>query len=371
MGPLHGTLVRNTLVSARLHSLSHEVIDAEATMRRFPGFCLPEHYVSVIQPDGGFIAAEAALLAHMDLSIAAGASVRTGERVLKVTQQAGSVRVVTDRGIIETGAVIIAAGSWTMPRSNFKEFVVPHGMFMMGSPDGEKDSLGSEIPQHKVTIAKPFAIGKTEVTFAEWGTCVAAGACHNAYEDIDMSRGGDWPVILVSWDDAKQYVAWLSRITCNQYRLLTEAEWEYAARAGSQERYSLGDDEAQLDQYAWYQVNSNRWTQQVGVKAANAFGLHDMHGYVEEWIEDPWHDDYVGAPADGSSWVEADDANRRVVRGGSWGSNLICMSSDRPLYVADCSANKHILLSSEENGEPLSSLRLRAREPRTRRHRPA
>jgi formylglycine-generating enzyme required for sulfatase activity len=199
--------------------------------------------------------------------------------------------------------------------------VVPHGMFMMGSPDSKKDSLGSEVPQHMVTIAKPFAIGRTEVTFAEWNTCVAAGACRNTYEDIDMSRGDDWPVILVSWDDAKQYVAWLSRITCKPYRLLTEAEWEYAARAGSQKDYSFGDDEVQLDQYAWYMLNSNRRTQPVGVKAANAFGLHDMHGNVEEWVEDPWHDDYVGAPVDGSSWVEADDANRRVVRGGSWGSN--------------------------------------------------
>jgi formylglycine-generating enzyme required for sulfatase activity len=140
------------------------------------------------------------------------------------------------------------------PGSDFKEcaagcptmVVVPAGTFTMGSPESEKDRSSTEGPQHEVAIAKPFAVGKTEVTFAEWDACVAAGACPKA---PDVSWGRDnRPVINVSWDDAKQYTAWLSGITGKKYRLLTEAEWEYAARAGSETRFSFGEDETQLDQ---------------------------------------------------------------------------------------------------------------------------
>ena len=193
------------------------------------------------------------------------------------------------------------------PGSNFKEcatgcptmVVVPAGKFMMGSPENEKDRSEAEGPQHEVTIAKPFAVARSEVTFAEWDTCVAAGAC----ESTGSRWGrGDRPVINVSWDDAKQYVAWLSRMTGKEYRLLTEAEWEYAARAGSQTRFSFGDDESRLDRQVWLAGNSDNRTQPVGKKAANAFGLYDMHGNVFEWVEDAWHDDYEGAPTDGSLW---------------------------------------------------------------------
>jgi formylglycine-generating enzyme required for sulfatase activity len=210
------------------------------------------------------------------------------------------------------------------PRSEFKEcatgcptmVVVPAGKFMMGSPESEKDRVDDEGPQHEVTIPKPFACGKTEVTFAEWDTCVAAGACSYA-SDVTLGRG-DRPVIWVSWDDAKRYVDWLSRISGKEYRLLTEAEWEYAARAGRQTRFSFGDDEAQLDQHAWYKSNSETKTQPVGKKAANAFGLYDMHGNVDEWVKDTWHENYEDAPTDGSPWVKDGDVNERVVRGGHW-----------------------------------------------------
>ena len=170
------------------------------------------------------------------------------------------------------------------PGSDFKDcangcptmIVVPAGTFLMGSPATEKDRSDDESPQHEVKIAKPVAVSRTEVTFAEWDACVTARACPKA-SDSGWGRE-DRPVINVSWDDAKQYTAWLSRLTGKDYRLLTEAEWEYAARAGNPARFSFGDDEEQLAQYAWYGKNSDSKTQPVAKKKANAFGLHDMHG---------------------------------------------------------------------------------------------
>jgi formylglycine-generating enzyme required for sulfatase activity len=194
--------------------------------------------------------------------------------------------------------------------------IVPAGKFVMGSSPDEKDRSPSEGPQREVSIVRPFAVGKTEVTFEQWDSCVAAGACEPA-RDSTWGRG-DRPVINVIWDDAKQYVAWLSRVTGNEYRLLSEAEWEYAARAGSQTRFSFGDDDAQLGRYAWYRDNSDRKTQPVSEKAANAFGLHDMHGNVFEWVEDLWHPTYEGAPSDGGAWLDNGTPGRRVVRSGSW-----------------------------------------------------
>jgi formylglycine-generating enzyme required for sulfatase activity len=210
------------------------------------------------------------------------------------------------------------------PGSDFKEcatgcptlVVVPAGKFTMGSPESEEGRSDNEGPQREVTIAKPFAVSKTEVTFAEWDTCVAAGACLKA-PDNAWGRD-DRPVINVSWEDAKQYAAWLSRIIGKDYRLLTEAEWEYAARAGSSARFTFGESEEQLDQYAWYSKNSDGKTQPVAKKKANAFGLHDMHGNVFEWVEDTSHRNYNGAPTDGSAWLQGGDDSRRVVRGGGW-----------------------------------------------------
>jgi formylglycine-generating enzyme required for sulfatase activity len=210
------------------------------------------------------------------------------------------------------------------PGSDFREcanacptmIVVPGGGFMMGSPESEIGRSNNEGPQHEVKIARSFAVSKTEVTFAQWDACRAATACTKA-SDSNWGRD-DRPVVSVSWDDAKEYAAWLSRITGKDYRLLTEAEWEYAARAGSSARFAFGDSEEQLDQYAWYDKNSGAKTQPVAKKNANAFGLHDMHGNAYEWVEDPWHDDYVGAPADGSAWLKNGDGTRRVLRGGSW-----------------------------------------------------
>jgi formylglycine-generating enzyme required for sulfatase activity len=209
------------------------------------------------------------------------------------------------------------------PGSEFKEctngcptmIVVPAGKFTMGSPETEKDREKDESPVHEVTIAKPFAVGRTHVTFAEWDVCVAASACPKASDD-GWGRG-DRPVFQVSWEDARDYVTWLKRMTGKDYRLLSEAEWEYAARAGNQGWWSFGDDEAQLGDYAWFRENSDGKSQPVAKKKPNVFGLYDMHGNVWQWVEDPYHSNYEGAPLDGTVWGQGGDPNR-VVRGGSW-----------------------------------------------------
>ena len=172
-----------------------------------------------------------------------------------------------------------------------------------------------------MTIPAPFAVGKYEVTFAEWDACVAGGGCEGFRPD-DVWGRGDRPVINVSWDDGQAYVRWLSREAGEQYRLLSEPEWEYAARAGSQTLYAWGDeigrDRANCDGCG------SRWedesTAPVGSFAPNAFGLHDMHGNVWEWVEDCVNNSYAGAPSDGTAWVSG-NCEYRVLRGGSWGSD--------------------------------------------------
>lgn len=201
--------------------------------------------------------------------------------------------------------------------------VVPAGSFVMGSPRSEEGRDGDEVLQHEVTISQPFAVGKHEVTFAEWDTCVSAGGC-DGYRPDDKGWGrGSRPVIHVTWNEARSYVAWLSRKTGKEYRLLTEAEWEYAARAKTRTRYSWGDSVGR--NRANCRGCGSRWdgreTAPAGSFAANGFGLHDMSGNVSEWVEDCWHNDYAGAPSDGSAWVAGGDCGQRVLRGGSW-SNI-------------------------------------------------
>jgi formylglycine-generating enzyme required for sulfatase activity len=208
--------------------------------------------------------------------------------------------------------------------------VVPAGDFMMGSPPGEEGRLNDEGPQHKVRIAKPFAVGKYEVTFAEWDACVSTGGCRYSPRDYYQSWGrGRRPVFHVSWEDiAGEFLPWLSRSTGQAYRLLSEAEWEYAARAGTTTPFSTGrtitSSQANFDGSQSYGGGARdryrRQTLEVGSFAPNAFGLHDMHGNVAEFVEDCYRDDYAVVPADGSAVTSA-SCNRRVLRGGSW-SNL-------------------------------------------------
>jgi formylglycine-generating enzyme required for sulfatase activity len=155
------------------------------------------------------------------------------------------------------------------------------------------------------------------VTFDEWDTCVAYGDCGNV-EDSGFGRG-QRPVIFINWNDAQTYVAWLSKMTGKTYRLLSEAEYEYATRAGTQTAYPWGD------QLGTNNANckdcGSKWdggqTAPVGSFPANAFGLYDMTGNVFEWVQDCWHDNYDGAPTDGSAWATG-DCSKRVVRAGSW-----------------------------------------------------
>lgn len=189
------------------------------------------------------------------------------------------------------------------------------GKFMMGS-----DEYSDEKPVHEVKIAYPFEIGKYEVTFDEYDA-FAKDTKRKLPSDEGWGRGKR-PVINVSFDDAQAYVKWLSGKTGKKYRLPTEAEWEYVARAGTQTRYwwgnDIGSNNADCDGCGsqW----DNKQTAPVGSFQPNPFGLFDTAGNVWEWTQDCWHDNYTNAPTDGSAWLEQDggDCNRRVVRGGSW-----------------------------------------------------
>lgn len=194
---------------------------------------------------------------------------------------------------------------------------IPAGKFIMGSPDEASSWPATGRPQHEVIIAEPFAVSKFEVTYAEWDACVSAAACPHVQ---DSWGRGEMPVTNVSWANAHQFIEWLSRLSGKEYRLLNEAEWEYVARAGAATRYAWGDDvgkgRANCDDCGsrW----DGRQTAPVGSFKPNAFGLFDLHGNVWEWVEDSWHDNYKGAPIDGTAWVEGGDPNFRVIRGGAW-----------------------------------------------------
>ena len=192
--------------------------------------------------------------------------------------------------------------------------VIPAGSFLMGSPASEEGRYDGEGPVHWVVVGEPLAVGGYEVTFEEWDACAAAGGCEGYRPDDEGWGRGKRPVIHVSWEDAQAYVEWLSRKTGEGYRLLSEAEWEYAARAGTRTRYSFGDDISPND--ANYDRNMGK-TQSVGSYRANGFGLYDMHGNVWEWVQDCWNDNYRGAPSNGDAW-ERGECGGRVLRGGSW-----------------------------------------------------
>ena len=186
--------------------------------------------------------------------------------------------------------------------------VIPAGSFEMGLNDNV-----DERPVHRVDVAG-FLFGKTEVTQGQWKAVM--GNNPSKFSQC----GDDCPVEMVSWYEAQEFARRLSQKTGKQYRLPTEAEWEYAARAGTTTMWNTGDDENQLDNYAWYKDNSRARTHRAAEKKPNALGLYDMYGNVWEWVEDCWHDNYNAAPSDGSAWITDCSGNFRVFRGGSYGS---------------------------------------------------
>ena len=232
----------------------------------------------------------------------------------------------------------LAAGRALKPGDTFREcanandcpemVVVPAGDFMMGSPTDEEGLTNSGSPQYKVTIAASFAVSKFEVRFDEWDTCAAYGDCDPQILDSGFGRGRK-PVINVSWYDAQRYAAWLSKMTGKPYRLLSEAEWEYAARAGTKTSYSWGDEigKGKANCLGCGSEWDGNQTAPVGSFAANAFGLHDMHGNVSEWVEDCYHANYTGAPADGSAWTAGGDCSSRILRGGGWDNSPVNLRS--------------------------------------------
>jgi formylglycine-generating enzyme required for sulfatase activity len=215
-------------------------------------------------------------------------------------------------------------------------FLLPKGTYKRGSEESD-----IEKPVREVTIGYHVAVGSTEVTRGEFAAFVKAtghradGGCYaldskgawglqkdKSWRSPGFAQTDDHPVVCVSWDDTQAYINWLSSATGQTYRLLTEAEWEHAARgvtsAGAPHpRFHFGDDEGRLGDFAWYSANSGNRTQPVGGKKRNAFGLFDMHGNVWEWVQDCWAENYDNAPTDGSA-LENDQCSIRALRGGSW-----------------------------------------------------
>lgn len=214
--------------------------------------------------------------------------------------------------------------------------VINSGTFHMGCLKDD-DCRDEELPVREVSVNK-FALGKYEVTFAEYDK-FAKATDRRLPDDFGWGRD-DQPVINISWNDAKAYVEWLSNETGEQYRLPSEAEWEYAARAGSKSTFSFGNDVAELCEYSNHADSSTeyRWSNEscsdgvasqpakIGSFDANSWGLHDMHGNVWEWVEDCWHADYTKAPSDGSART-SDDCADRVIRSGSFQSDTRMVSS--------------------------------------------
>ena len=245
--------------------------------------------------------------------------------------------------------------------------VVSSRSYEMGSPSGEEGRYADEGPQHRVRISESFAVGVFEVTRGEWGRFVVATG-HSAGDSCVTYEGGEWgersgrswrapgygqgdghPVVCVSSEDARAYVGWLSGETGEEYRLLSESEWEYVARAGTRTSRYWGDGESGQCRYAngadWSlkrRYNDWKWsvatcddghahTAPVGSFGANGFGLHDVMGNVWEWVEDCWHDSYRGAPSDGRAWTIGGDCDFRVLRGGSWLNGAGLLRSAVPL----------------------------------------
>lgn len=212
--------------------------------------------------------------------------------------------------------------AFTSPSTGMEFILIKEGEFMMGSPLNEKGRYDNESPVHNVKIEKSFYMSKYPVTQRQWMAVMS--------DNPSSYKGDERPVESVSWKDVQEFIKKLNeKEDMDKYLLPSEAEWEYACRAGTTTRYSFGDDESKLNEYGWYDKNSGSETHPVGQKNPNPWNLYDMHGNVFEWVQDRWHDNYEGAPSDGSVW---EDGSRsiRVIRGGCWFRNArFCRSADR------------------------------------------
>lgn len=230
--------------------------------------------------------------------------------------------------------------------------IVPSGEYVMGNPQNSPDSDGDEHPQRTISVRR-FAVSRYEITFDDWEACVTGGGCLSQQSPADSAWGrADRPVIHVSWNEAQEYVAWLSGITGENYRLLTEAEWEYAARAGTHTRYSWGDDAPVCDggmaNRAVFIGCSDPKTRPVGFSAPNGFGLFDMHGNVWEWVEDchrpsydPMKSDAGAVSTDGAGNAPTECTNR-VYRGGAWNYSARWLRSAKRNRVGPTDRQNHI-----------------------------
>ncbi|MDO9518082.1 MAG: formylglycine-generating enzyme family protein [Methanosarcinaceae archaeon] len=216
----------------------------------------------------------------------------------------------------------------TINNSIGMEFVlIPAGEFNMGSPSDERDKDERETPLHTVTIENAYYMGKYEVTQKQWVEVMGSNPSHFKEETRPVER--------VSWYDAREFIKKLNELEgTDKYRLPSEAEWEYAARAGTTTRYYFGDNESDLSEYAWYYMHFFDETHPVGQKKPNPWGLYDMYGNVGEWVHDEWHKTYNGASSNTIPWI-GDGESRRVLRGGGWTTvSRGCRSASRSFFEA-------------------------------------
>lgn len=216
--------------------------------------------------------------------------------------------------------VDIPAGNFTMgaclPHSEVEIFI--DNTPSCGTPDS--DAGPSEGPPRRVQVAA-FQLGKTEVTLGQFKAFIRAKGRNDLLTSDfikENNQGDNAPVVMVSWNDARAFIAWLNETTSGGWRLPSEAEWEYACRAGGRHKYCGSND---VNAVAWHWDNSGKRQRPVGTKAANAWGLHDMSGNVWEWVQDCWHSNYHGAPGTAEAWTTGCSRESRDLRGGSWSSN--------------------------------------------------
>jgi formylglycine-generating enzyme required for sulfatase activity len=226
------------------------------------------------------------------------------------------------------------ASIWTEPSTGMQFVWVPSGCATIGSSGKSEYGTGQdseyEVPPHKVCV-KGFYLGKYEVSQAEYEKLVG--------KNPSRFKGADRPVENITWEEAQAMTSQLSRESGNIFRLPSEAEWEYACRAGGQHKAIPGKHKAlcgdgNLDDLAWYNAHNNYSTQPVGRKQPNAWGLHDMNGNVWEWTEDCWHPSYLGAPADGSAWLAGGDCDLRTMRGGGWNNYESIIDAPRRSWIS-------------------------------------